>query len=77
MRSLALGVGDLQPFHGRYSLHRVREVRGRNARLSAIFAYSANPDVVGSRGRTRRLFGRVSPLHGDESQRSQADGLLG
>lgn len=63
IRGLTLRPGDLQLFKGRYSLHRVRTVRGDTARHTAIFAYSERPGVVGSVARTRQLFGRVLPEH--------------
>jgi hypothetical protein len=63
VRRLSLRPGDLQLFHGRYSLHRVTQVRGTGARHSAIFAYSGRPGVVGTAERTRQLFGRVTADH--------------
>ncbi len=63
VRRLTLRPGDLQLFAGRYSLHRVSPVEGIVGRLSAIFAYSERPDVIGSPARTRQLFGRVTPAH--------------
>lgn len=63
IRRLRLRPGDLQLFKGRFSLHRVREVTGDTARHSAIFAYSERPGVIGSRSRTRQLFGRLAPAH--------------
>ncbi|WP_328406852.1 HalD/BesD family halogenase [Nocardia sp. NBC_00403] len=77
VRSLTLQVGDLQLFRGRYSLHRIREVRGDHERLSAIFAYSGQADVIGSPDRTRLLFGRVTPQHDKDSSAAHPDGLLG
>ncbi|MBN9737071.1 hypothetical protein Ae168Ps1_2978 [Pseudonocardia sp. Ae168_Ps1] len=75
VRRLELRAGDLQLFRGRYSLHRVTEVRGGTARHTAIFSYSARPGVVGSAVRTRQLFGRTLPEHG--GQRSvRVDGLM-
>lgn len=76
VRRLALNVGDLQLFLGRYSLHQVREVRGERTRLSAIFAYSGQPGVVGGRERTQRLFGRVQPQHRAGAKDASVDGLL-
>lgn len=60
---LDLRPGDLQLFRGRYSLHRVTSVGGPRERHSAIFAYSAQPGVVGTVSRTKQLFGRVLPEH--------------
>jgi hypothetical protein len=63
VRGLTLRPGDLQLFHGRYSLHRVATVRGATARHSAIFAYTRKPGVVGSMERSHQLFGRAAPEH--------------
>jgi hypothetical protein len=63
VRGLTLRPGDLQLFHGRYSLHRVATVRGATARHSAIFAYTRKPGVVGSMQRSHQLFGRAAPEH--------------
>lgn len=76
VRTLRLRPGDLQLFQGRYSLHRVSEVRGKFARHSAIFAYSQRPDVIGSISRTRQLFGRVRPEHLAAAGAVRADRLL-
>jgi hypothetical protein len=63
IRGLPLRPGDLQLFHGRYSLHRVATVRGSTARHSAIFAYTRKPGIMGTAERSRQLFGRVAPEH--------------
>lgn len=68
-RSLTLRPGDLQLFHGRYSLHRVSPVTGGAARHSAIFAYTRKPGVLGSEERSRQLFGRTAPEHATASER--------
>lgn len=46
--SLALELGDLQIFKGRYSLHRVSPLRGDRKRYVAIFSYVEEPDMVGA-----------------------------
>lgn len=71
-----LRPGDLQLFRGRYSLHRVTEVRGKTARHTAIFSYSTRPGVVGSAARTRQLFGRTLSEHGGGARAVRVDGLL-
>lgn len=63
VRSLTLRPGDLQLFHGRYSLHRVSPVAGATSRYSAIFAYTRRTGVMGSEERSRQLFGRTAPEH--------------
>ena len=74
VRSLTLRPGDLQLFHGRYSLHRVSPVRAGTARHSAIFAYTREPGVMGRPERSRQLFGRTAPEHAMASART--DDLL-
>lgn len=69
VRRLTLRPGDLQLFHGRYSLHRVSPVTGAAARHSAIFAYTRRTGVVGSEERSRQLFGRIAPEHAVGSDR--------
>jgi hypothetical protein len=77
IRRLALRLGDLQLFKGRYSLHRVSAVQGETARHSVIFAYSERPGVIGSVARTRQLFGRVLPEHlAAEGRAVRVDQLL-
>jgi hypothetical protein len=75
VRRLPPRAGDLQLFHGRYSMHRVTPVDGERARYSVIFSYCDRPGVVGSPERTRQLFGRLSEVH-QTSARVRADGLL-
>ncbi|WP_225727595.1 MULTISPECIES: arpA protein [unclassified Nocardia] len=65
IKRLELRPGDLQLFHGRFSLHRVSPVSGARQRHSAIFAYTDRPGVIGSVERTRQLFGRVLSDHLD------------
>jgi hypothetical protein len=76
VRTLQLRPGDLQLFQGRYALHQVSEVRGEQARHSAIFAYSERPGVIGSVSRTRQLFGRVRPEHLAAAGAVRVDRLL-
>jgi hypothetical protein len=78
VRRLDLRVGDLQLFRGRYSLHRVTRVGDDRSRISAIFAYTERPGVIGRLERTRQLFGRVSSAHraAEAARIERADGLL-
>lgn len=61
--TINLEPGDLQLFLGRYSLHRVTPLKGRQPRYVAIFSYVDQPDMVGAPERTRQLYGRVLPIH--------------
>ena len=76
VRQLDLRPGDLQLFKGRFSLHRVSEVRGSRERHTAILAYAQEPGVVGKVERTRQLYGRVSEAHLEAERKQQRkDGL--
>ena len=78
VKTLELRSGDLQIFRGRHSLHRVTRVATTSRpRHSAIFAYTAEPGVIGRVERTRQLFGRVLPAHEEaERRRVRSDALL-
>ncbi len=78
VRTLDLRAGDLQIFRGRYSLHRVSRVpEGSAPRHAAIFAYTAEPGVIGRVERTMQLFGRVLPEHIEaEERRVRSDALI-
>ncbi len=58
-----LRPGDVQIFLGRYSLHRVTEVRGANERHVAVLSYANRPGVIGPVDRTRAVYGRVTEAH--------------
>ncbi len=75
--SLDLRPGDLQIFRGRYSLHRVTRVAADSPpRHAAIFAYTAEPGVIGRLERTYQLFGRALPVHEQaEERRTRSDAL--
>jgi hypothetical protein len=74
VRRLALEPGDVQLFKGRFTLHRVTEVRGAGLRLVAIPSWSTVPDMVGKPFRTREIYGRLSPAHSSAHQ-ARADDL--
>ncbi len=76
-RSAMSGPGDLQVFRGRYSLHRVTEVRGAEHRLTLVLSYAERPGVIGPLDRTRRVYGRVTEAHLVADAGAQgADGLI-
>lgn len=68
VKSLQLQPGDLQIFYGRYSLHRVVRVSGASERHTVILAYARQPGFVGRAERTRRIFGRVAPIHEQQAR---------
>jgi len=71
VRALDLAPGDLQIFYGRLSLHQVTEVRGSRERHTLIFGYAREPGFIGRAARTRKLFGRIAPVH----EREETEGL--
>jgi hypothetical protein len=78
VKTLDLRAGDLQIFRGRHSLHRVTRVPASSKpRHAAIFAYTAEPGVIGRVERTRQLFGRVLAAHEEaENLRVRSDSLI-
>ena len=70
VKSLDVQAGDLQIFFGRYSLHRVSRVQGARERHTLILGYAKEPGVIGKAERTRKLFGRVAPVHEREAERA-------
>jgi hypothetical protein len=78
VHTLELRPGDLQIFRGRYSIHRVTRVPvGSRPRHTAIFAYTAEPGVIGRLERTMQLFGRALPAHHEaEAARVRSDALI-
>lgn len=71
VRSLDLKPGDLQIFYGRLSLHRVTRIEGARDRHTVIFGYAREPGFVGRAVRTKKLFGRIAPIH----ERQETEGL--
>lgn len=71
VRSLDLRPGDLQIFYGRLSLHRVAKVEGPRDRHTVIFSYARQQGFIGRAARTRKLFGRIAPIH----EREETEGL--
>lgn len=74
VRTLELGVGDLQLFRGRYSMHRVTPTQGE--RHTVLFGYSETPGYIGGVESTRIGYGRVAQEHLDAAQ-GHVDGLAG
>ena len=72
---LVLDPGDLQIFRGRYSLHRVCEVKGARRRYVGIFSFAEKPGMCGGVERTKQLYGRVLPHHHEHEGR-RGDQLL-
>jgi len=73
VRSLALELGDLQIFKGRFSMHRV--VRGKGDRHTVIFGYAKEPGFIGKVERTFKVHNRVLQAHIDAEANARNDGL--
>jgi hypothetical protein len=58
---LKMMPGDLQIFWGRYSLHRVTEVKSDDARYSLIYGYAKVPKLCNSKEVALATFGRFYP----------------
>jgi hypothetical protein len=71
VRALDLKPGDLQIFYGRLSLHRVTRIEGARDRHTVIFGYAREPGFIGRAARSRKLFGRIAPVH----ERQETEGL--
>lgn len=72
VHSLQLRPGDLQIFYGRYSLHRVSRVEGGADRHTVIFSYAREPGMIARTERTRRIFGRIAPIHEQQTSEGPA-----
>ena len=75
IKTINLEPGDLQIFKGRYSLHRVKPLKGATPRYVGIFSYAEISDMVGNPRRVATLYGKVLPIH-YEREGLRADGLL-
>ena len=63
IRSVVLEAGTLMLFRGRFSLHRVTEVRGERVRLQSILGFNPIPGVTGKPETNIRHYGeRCRPL---------------
>lgn len=68
--SVPMRPGTLMVFRGRYSLHRVTEVRGARPRVVALFAFDTRPGVDSNRFVKLARYGRVAPLGAGERRGS-------
>jgi hypothetical protein len=64
VRSLALKLGDLRIFDGRYSLQRVTPLRWPTPRYVSIFSYFKQPDMAGARANKAALWPGVTNSSG-------------
>ncbi len=71
---LELNPGDLQIFKGRFTLHRVTEVKGDKSRYMCIPAYVLDPYRVNTPEHSKAIYGKVLPIH-LERNKVRSDGL--
>ncbi|GAB5470760.1 MAG: hypothetical protein Kilf2KO_37900 [Rhodospirillales bacterium] len=75
--ALDLKPGDLQLFKGRYSVHRVTQVRGALSRMIALLAYARAPGMYATPERSKQIWGKVHPDQVAAAKRKRrADALL-
>ena len=60
---LTLKAGDLQLFHGRYSLHRVTRNTGKVDRMLLIMSFAEQAGMIGSSVRSKHLYGKITDAH--------------
>jgi hypothetical protein len=58
VKTVRVEPGTLMMFCGKYSVHRVSPVRGRQPRVIALFSYDKRPDKMFSDASAARVFGR-------------------
>lgn len=76
-RRLKLRAGDLQLFHGRYSLHRVSAVEGDSVRMIAVLAYNRKAGVYATPERSIQAWGKSHPdQHEAQRNHGRVDQLI-
>ena len=60
VRRLEMDIGALVLFRGRYTIHRVTPVEGREPRLLAVLSYDTEPEVMLTEHNRLLFYGRVS-----------------
>ena len=63
VHTLDLTPGDMQIFKGRFSMHRVTRVEGRQSRYIALPTYVYDPESVNRPERAKQFYGRAEPIH--------------
>ncbi|MCX6101751.1 MAG: hypothetical protein NT000_00615 [Proteobacteria bacterium] len=54
--------GTLLIFQGRYSLHRVTQIKGKTSRLMGLLGYAAEPNIMSTEYLRKIRYGRTAPL---------------
>ena len=68
VKQLALKPGMLSLFKGRYSIHRVTNVKGNQKRVQSILGYTTNPELTGSIESSILHYGpRVAKIKSDQT----------
>ena len=76
VNQLELQPGDLQIFKGRFSMHRVTHVEGKQRRIIALPTYVTDTYSINRPERSKHLYGRAMPIH-YEREKHRVDGLTG
>ena len=63
VRQLDLQQGDMQIFKGRFSMHRVTKIEGKQRRVIALPTYVTDPFSVNRPAHSKHLYGRAEPIH--------------
>lgn len=74
VNELDLQPGDLQIFKGRFSIHRVTQVKGKKRRIIALPTYVTDSYSVNRPEHSKHLYGRAMPIH-YERENYRPDGL--
>jgi len=73
--SLELRPGDMQIFKGRFSMHRVTQVEGKQSRYIALPTYVRDPNSVNRPERAKQFYGRAMDIH-YEREANRPDALV-
>lgn len=74
VKELDLRPGDMQIFKGRFSMHRVTKITGKQRRVIALPTYVTDPYFVNRPAHSEHLYGRALPIH-YERENYRVDGL--
>ena len=75
VHSLDLRPGDLQIFKGRYSMHRVTQVKGETTRIIAGPSYVRDPGRVHKPVHAKQVYGRALSIHYEQAGEESPDAL--
>jgi len=75
VKSLDLKPGDLQIFKGRFSMHRVTKIEGKNSRYIALPCYVKDPLKINKPEHSIQVYGKALPIH-FKRENIRGDGLI-